>query len=98
MGLTWARYLIPLLLFLAAYGFGSQFVTDYRNMSSEITTLKREAELFKSRENGYIMRIERRDQAIEKSECKEKIQFWIKNPQYLPSAIPQPFSFGPHTR
>lgn len=96
MGLTWLKFLVPLFFVLASWGFGSQFVTDYRSMSAEIATLKHDKEIMLSRENALRASIERRNQAIEKSTCSKQIQFWLKNPQHLPSAIPQPFTFGPH--
>jgi hypothetical protein len=83
---------VPVLLALAAYGYGSTFVTDYKE---NIRTIERQAGIIKTleaRELSYKSRIDIRDQAIANSRCAKQIQGWVMKPSTLPSPIPKPFS------
>lgn len=79
---------LPVLVALVALGFGSQFVKDYREMATTIAENKRQYELLDSRYRASLRMVERRDAAIAQSACKEKIQYWIKNPSLLPAPTP----------
>ena len=83
---------LPVLVMLVALGFGSQFVKDYREMATTIAENKRQYELLDARYQASLRMVDRRDAAIAQSNCKDKIQYWIKNPSMLPSPVPQPFS------
>lgn len=92
MGWTFLlRFGIPILLVLAAYGFGSSYVTEYKEA---IQTVERQAAIIRTleaRELSYKTRIDTRDRAIANSKCAKQIQGWIMKPSTLPSPIPKPF-------
>lgn len=90
--LNFLRFGIPIIILLAAAGFGSQFVTDYRNMATQISELKREKGTLDARVLAYRGMIDRRDSAIAYSNCKDKITDWLRHPEKMPSPIPNPFS------
>jgi len=79
---------LPVLVVLVALGFGSQFVKDYREMATTIAENKHQYELLDARYQASLRMVERRDAAIAQSNCKEKIQYWIKNPSLLPAPTP----------
>jgi hypothetical protein len=86
---------LPLLVMLAAVGFGSQFVKDYREMATIIAEQNKKISLIETRELSYKNRIDIRDQAIALSSCSKQIQGWVMKPSTLPSPIPQPFTWPP---
>ena len=90
--LSFLRVGFPLLVFLAAAGFGAQFVKDYRNMTTSVSELRRELSLNESRLLAYRGMIDRRDAAIGYSQCEVQIKDWLRHPEKLPSPIPAPFS------
>ncbi len=86
--LGWFRVGLPMLVVLVALGFGSQFVKDYRNMATQLAENKHAYELLDARYQASQRMVERRDAAIAQSQCKDKIQYWIKNPSALPAPTP----------
>lgn len=87
LGLGWIRMagigmLAGALFFI--YSWGSQIITNYGNMASEIAMLKRSNALINSRVNSYKILMERRDAAIAASRCAESIQKMVKNPDTIP--------------
>lgn len=83
---------IPVLMALAAYGYGSTFITDYKANIQKIERLEGQIEVLERREISYKTRIDTRDRAIANSRCSKQIQGWIMKPSTLPSPIPKPFS------
>lgn len=94
MQLALLKYLLAALGLAAvfAYGFGRSYVTDYRDAVEKATRLERQLSLAESREASLRGMIDRREQAINYSQCKDKIWYWIRNPEKMPSPIPKPFS------
>lgn len=79
---------IPALMALIAFGFGSSFITTYQFNAQEVIRLQKEVDLNTGRNDSYRRMIDRRDAAIEASQCKDKIQYWVKHPD----EIPKPFN------
>jgi len=74
-----------------AYGWGVEVIGSYRSMASEIALLKRDKALIESRVASYKTLMARRDAAIEASKCKAQIQYWVKNPDEIPTKF-DPFN------
>lgn len=73
------------------WGNVQSVIDRYTDMSGKIATLERNNKLLTSRLDSYNLRISRRDEAIAASQCKEKIQYWLRHPD----EIPKPFDpFG----
>lgn len=73
------------------YGWGSQIITNYTEMPKRIQQLERDKALIESRVKSYQTLMARRDAAIEASKCKEQIQYWVKNPDEMPTKF-DPFN------
>jgi len=79
------------IFFMALVGVGTfawSYVDTYQRNLVELTQCRHSAMLFKQREESYKLRIERRDDAINASQCKATINHWVRNPD----EIPQPFN------
>jgi hypothetical protein len=66
------------------YGWGSQVVENYGAMAKTIQRLERDKALIESRVDSYKTLLARRDAAIAASNCKAKIEYYVKNPEKLP--------------
>lgn len=66
------------------YSWGSEIITNYGNMASEIATLKRDKALITSRVDSYKILLARRDDAIAASKCASAIRAMIKDPDTIP--------------
>lgn len=86
------KFGLPILIIIAAYGFGSTAVTEYRDSIRRVKDLERQLSLVESRSKACSNRIDIRDQAIANSKCAKQIQQWVRDPSKLPSPIPKPFS------
>ncbi len=75
-----------------AWGTVQSVIDRYSEMGGKIATLERNNKLLTSRLDSYNLRISRRDEAIAASQCKDKIQYWLRHPD----EIPKPFNpFAP---
>lgn len=76
------------------FGFmGKTFVTDYRDMSAKIERLEHAAKLTDGKLASYQRMIARRDAAIDASNCKAQIDYWVRNPDDVPGKF-EPFKPG----
>lgn len=82
---------VPVLLALAAYGFGSTYVTRYEEAVRANEKKDAIIRVLEARELSYKRRIDTRDEAIAASKCAKQIQGWVMKPSTLPSSIPSPF-------
>lgn len=75
------------LVALFAYGWGSQVINSYSSFAANNALLQRQLTLQQSREKSLRTLLERRNQAIAASKCKDQIERWVKDPD----SIPKPF-------
>ena len=76
-----------MIVLVAAGTFGWSWVDTYQKNLVALTQCEHSSMLFKQREASYKQRIERRDDAINASQCKAQINHWVRNPD----EIPKPF-------
>jgi len=81
----------PLALLFFAYTFGTSYVTQFSQLSSQVANLKRDLALRDGREASFRRMIDRRDAAIDASKCKVEIRKWVNNPDTIPRAF-NPFN------
>lgn len=74
-----------------AYGWGSQIINNYTEMPKKIERLERDLKLVNSRVSSYRTLLGRRDAAIAASKCKVQIEYWVKNPNEIPTKF-DPFN------
>lgn len=75
----------------AAATFGWSWVDTYQKNLISLTQCTHQSQLFKQREESYKQRIERRDAAINASQCKAQINHWVRNPDEVPQKF-DPFN------
>lgn len=85
--MNWLGYGAAGLVALFVSGAGYALITDYSAMATKIAEMQREANLNEGRLASYKRMIDRRDAAINASQCKAQIEFWVKNPD----DVPKPF-------
>lgn len=76
---------VSILVFIGSVG--TTLVTGYRDQAKKIANLEHEIILLEKRQDSYHRMIERRDEAIKASACKDQILHWVSNPD----EIPKPF-------
>jgi hypothetical protein len=93
-GGTLIRWGIPALIAIAVYGFGSSFVTEYKNAVRGKTLADIEVRKITARYESEKRMRDRRDEAIAASKCAAQIKDWIRNPDKIPKPF-DPFKNGP---
>lgn len=73
------------------YGWGKQIISNYTEMPKTIERLERDKKLLNSRVESYRTLNARRDAAIAASKCKVQIEYWLKNPDEIPTKF-DPFN------
>jgi len=76
------------IILAGAATFGWSWVDTYQRNLVSLTQCTHNTRLFQQREESYKQRIERRDDAINASQCKTQINHWVRNPD----EIPKPFN------
>jgi hypothetical protein len=75
---------------LYVYGLATSTPAQLALKSAQLANCQRDGALKDARERSFRRMIERRDAAINASQCKAKINYWVRNPD----EIPKPFN--PH--
>jgi hypothetical protein len=97
LGLGWwstIKYGVIGLLVVFVATLGWSFVNNYTKMATEIAELKAEVKKFDGRVASYKRMIERRDAAIDASDCKAQIRKWVSAPDSIPQKF-DPFNNSP---
>lgn len=82
MNLLYYGGLAALAIFL--FGAGYSLVSSNADMATQIANYEHDAALKDARLTSYKRMIDRRDAAIDASECKAQIRKWVSNPDSLP--------------
>lgn len=85
-------YGIPVLLALWFFWPSSQ--SDIVKLANENAKLRNDVRLRDARILSNLRMIQRRDNAIEASACKDQIKYWVSNPDKVPKKF-DPFKTGP---
>lgn len=87
-----AVILTPICCLLAFWLYTSGMRSDYKDMSYQIAGFQQQKRVLDARVNSYQRMIERRNEAIDASQCKDQIRKWIHNPDLIPK------KFDPHNQ
>lgn len=83
-------YGLTALAFIVVASFGWSFANNYMKMSAEIARLEHAISLREARELSHLRMIERRNDAIAASKCKQQIEHWVRNPDEIPRPLTLP--------
>lgn len=86
-----AGALAAILAIWFAYSWGVTVIRTYNDNISKIALLERDLKLVNSRVASYQTLNARRDAAIAASKCKTQIEYWLKNPDEIPTKF-DPFN------
>lgn len=92
--LFWIKWGFVALLFVAVATFAWSMMDSYRDAIAENVKLKADIVKFDGRLASYKRMWERRQAAIDASQCKDQINRWVRNPDSIPKKF-EPFKNSP---
>jgi hypothetical protein len=91
---SWIKFTLFAALMVFVGTLAWTYIHDYRNLAEENVRLKYELTKYDGRLTSYSRMIARRDAAISASQCKAKIEYWVRNPESIPVPF-DPFKTSP---